>query len=74
MAYEVIATGGNGGQFSAKLIKGTSAVVCDMVGSANGNTYKMDWISVDPNSNYRIKIRNNSNAIMYYTITWYSWT
>ena len=74
MAYEVVATGGGGGQFSAKLIKGTSTVVCDMVGSANGNTYKMDWISVSPSTNYRIKITNNASSVMYYTITYYSWS
>ena len=74
MAYEVVATGNSSAQFSAKLIKGTSTVVCDMTGYANGLTYKMDWISVNASSNYRIKITNNSSSVINYTITYYSWS
>lgn len=59
--------------FIVQLVTPYDSVIISLNAIAHGGTYKLDWISVTPNSNYRFKIINNTSARLHIIITYYSW-
>ena len=51
----------------------TMTSIASITESADGNTYKMDWITVEANDNYLFKIQNYTGTSIKVTITYYTW-
>jgi hypothetical protein len=75
-AYECSAIGTNGNVInstcSVALLISYDAPITNIPIPIDGNTYKNDWIDLNPGS-YMFKIINNSGSPISVTITYYSW-
>lgn len=76
-AYEVIA-GNEYSQpcnipFTVQLITLSGTPIASLPVIAHGGNFKADWISVNPNSEYRFRVINDTSAKLHIIITYYSW-
>ena len=78
-AYETSATTSNGGTLSASysvsLVRSGNLDIAGMTNSIDGQTYKLDWITISNTSvsDYQFQIINYSTSTIVVTITYYSW-
>ena len=75
-AYECSAIGTNGntvpGNYCVALLESYEITIASLTKGVDGNTYKADWITVDP-GNHLFQIINFTGSNITVSITYYSW-
>lgn len=59
--------------FSVGLEHASGGTLASISCYADGSTYKMDWITINVDGNYRFKVVNSTNNYLSVYFTYYSW-
>lgn len=51
----------------------SGGTVASMSGNPDGSVYKVDWITINVDGNYRFQITNGTDYVLTVYITYYSW-
>ena len=59
--------------YSVSLQHVNGGVISSMSGEADGSLYKVDWVNIYTDGNYRFRIANDTDYTLTVYITYYSW-